>query len=316
LKLPGRARLKQIIFNEHFDTFLSAILQDPNAKHEHDIKTREIDLLITYNPGQLYASTQYVSYTVLTSLTENTVYQALERKASQLAETNYNGTLGIFLCDGGSSFFAQENTRGLSYSTREIIQGFLSNHGNIDFIVTFTIRRKAALTISPQMNPYFILTSLYYKQYDELPFDIEGLCESIRKELPLPEDSPRNAIYLIKSPRANLGRSHWGGLEMSAGKSTTKVKISSRALLELLAGKVDQKKFFEHHGFIPFARTRSEIINPFDGALNRGQLIKDISIEKSDQYDDDWITFNLEGPDPAISPLMINSITKGSKTKK
>ena len=90
---------------------------------------------------------------------------------------------------------------------------------------------------------------------------------------------------------------------MSVGKSASTIKISSRALLELLSGNDLAKSFLQGQGFEPSEQTSAPVPNPFSHALGRGQIIADISIERSDASDDDWIVIRLEGPDPAVSPF-------------
>jgi hypothetical protein len=103
-------------------------------------------------------------------------------------------------------------------------------------------------------------------------------------------------------------------MELSSGPEITKVRISARALVELLAGKVNQREFFEIHGFVPSELFAADASNPFSVALNRGRLISEVSLERSEIEDDDWITFELRGPDPAISPFTIPLNKKDSKT--
>lgn len=102
---------------------------------------------------------------------------------------------------------------------------------------------------------------------------------------------------------------------MEVGKTSSEIKISAKALLELLAGKVDQKEFFERHNFIPSAESNSPPENPFEVGLSRGQLIEEIAVDKADAEDDDWITIRLKGPDPAVSPFMVPA-QEAAKPKK
>jgi hypothetical protein len=76
---------------------------------------------------------------------------------------------------------------------------------------------------------------------------------------------------------------------------------------------VGQKEFFEAHGFLPSEIEKNALINPFEQGLYKGQLIEEISIEKSDSEDDDWITFKLRGPDPAISSFLVPPIVAKSQ---
>jgi hypothetical protein len=307
LKLPGRARFAQVIFNEKFENFLREVSHDPNSIHTLDVKTTEIGVTITYNPNQMYGTGGHLDYTQVFSLEDNSIYKALESKVLQLEGTNFSGHLGIILCDGGCSFFNRKSVTGLSFSMDDVIKKFLYEHPSISFVITFGIeKQRPFVPMSNEDNPYQIIIG-YYRghKFDSLGLNLHDVLEKVGNELPEPESNARNALNLLKGRNPTEGRSHWGGLTMSPGKQTTEVKISARALLEFLAGKVDQKTFFERHGFIPSELTAGPPVNPFEGGLSRGQLIDEIQIEKSDTEDDDWITIRLKGPDPAVSPFVV-----------
>jgi hypothetical protein len=155
-------------------------------------------------------------------------------------------------------------------------------------------------------NPYLNHIRIFAgPKFKEVTYDLEGILKKMEKHLPLPESEPYNALNWLKGKNPDMGRSNWGGMQVSWGKETTKVKISARALLELLAGKVDQRRFFEVHGFIPSELRATRRENPFSTALQKSQLIRDVSMERLESEDDDWITFELKGPDPAIAPFEI-----------
>lgn len=314
LKLPGRTRFSQTIFGKNFDIFIQRIREKPRTAERYEVKTTDADVEISYIPNQEFSSGQHVSYTELYSMTENTAYQALETKASQLMGTGFSGPFGIFLCDGGCSLFNKRSTTGVSYSIDQVIKGFLSNHTEISFVVTLTTERKNPYATFPhKANPYLTYIRLYGGlKSDQTAFKLESILKNMGDLLPIPESTPRNGLYYLKGKDPNLGRSRCGGMELSGGKKVTRVKISARCLMELLAGKVDQTEFFKAHAFIPFDLRSSNINNPFTMAMSRGQLIQNISIETSESDDDDWISFELRGPDPAISPFNIPAIGKKS----
>jgi hypothetical protein len=80
--------------------------------------------------------------------------------------------------------------------------------------------------------------------------------------------------------------------------SCEQVKISSRTLLELLAGKLPWDKVFYYLGFEGYS---SSIPNRFLTMFNDGRIFSEIKIEKGEnEKDDDWIVFNF-AEDPAIS---------------
>ena len=195
----------------------------------------------------------------------------------------------------------------MSHSIDEVIQHFLSTRQEIQFVVTYTTGRKNPYATFPYGdNPYLNLIRFFAgPTFNQITYDLEGILKRWEGHLPLPESEPHNALNWLKGKNPDMGRSNWGGMQLSSGKETTKVRISARALAELLAGKVDQREFFEAHGFVPSALRATHVANPFSIALQRGQLIHDVSIERLESEDDDWITFELKGPDPAISPFEI-----------
>lgn len=77
------------------------------------------------------------------------------------------------------------------------------------------------------------------------------------------------------------------------------IKISARSVLELLAGEITQEKFLELHNF-------KSGTNPFKSILRDYKLISAASLERgATEQDDDWLKFEFEGPDPAISPFRV-----------
>lgn len=304
LKLPGRARFSQTIFTTKFEAFIHRILENPQDTNQYKVKTDDADVEITYIPDQKYAIGGYASYTEIYSKSDNTAYQALESKAAQLRKADFKGPLGIFLCDGGSSLFNKTYSTGLSYTIDEVIQYFLSNHEEIYFIATFTTGREKPYVNFPNVNNPYINNVRFYRgvKLNQVDFNIEEILMTMAERLPVPEIDPRNAINLLKSRNPDIGRSKWGGWELS--ENGTKVKISARALLELLAGKVDQREFYEAHRFVKSEKWKRDAKNPFNDALDKGLLIYSVSAEKSENEDDDWVTFELKGPDPAISPFI------------
>ena len=84
------------------------------------------------------------------------------------------------------------------------------------------------------------------------------------------------------------------------------IKISARALAELLAGRIEPQKFLEDNGFKPHPlEPKAFAFNFFENQIARGNTIQNSFVEKSDRKDDDWIVLEYDGPDPAISPFRV-----------
>jgi len=80
------------------------------------------------------------------------------------------------------------------------------------------------------------------------------------------------------------------------------LKIGSRALLEVLSGRVSIAEFNKRFGWragdedIP-----NKPLNPFERQLREGRLFRSIDIDSDDDAADDWVTMHFGQPDPAIS---------------
>ena len=82
------------------------------------------------------------------------------------------------------------------------------------------------------------------------------------------------------------------------------IKLSARAVTELLAGRIDRKRFLQEHGM-----TGTELNEKpfpfFEQQLLAGRTIKRASVEREPHKDDDWIVLEFDGPDTAVSPYRI-----------
>jgi len=107
LKVPGRSRFVQLIFNDPTQTFSSS------------------GTYLNLNPDYVQ---QY-------PLTHNRLYSAMERKAYQLKRTNFNGPLGIIVCDSDNSLLSKVSSAGLSRTTDEIVYSFLEEEQAISFVI-------------------------------------------------------------------------------------------------------------------------------------------------------------------------------------
>jgi len=140
LRIPGRGRFNHVIFNERFERFLSLVARNRNHIRSYQINTHEAELTIKYDPTQRFAScgtdrNLNPDYVQRYPLTQNTLYSALERKADQLKKTNFNGPLGIIVCDSDNSLLTKVSFEGLSRTTDEIVKSFLKEEQAISFVI-------------------------------------------------------------------------------------------------------------------------------------------------------------------------------------
>jgi hypothetical protein len=187
LKLTGRARFNEKIFGPDFYRFVGNIAREPESPNRFLVQTDEVDLEIGYDPARKYGEGVYLDYTVVYSLTNNVIYNALSEKASQLDGTNFHGPRGIILCDGSCMFLSQPPIRDLSYTCDEVIWHFLNENSSINFVLTCVVKDVGDPS-SPYLGPFRLSLHLYKGlEYDDISLDLWGFVQKL--EFPAPNST-------------------------------------------------------------------------------------------------------------------------------
>lgn len=260
-------------------------------------------LTISYNSIATTSGGGHMSYTVAYSLTRNPLYTSLKDKAGQLRDSEFDGCKGIILCDGNCNLLKSQLLSASNYSDRQIVEAFFKNNSSISFVVTLwveqvhnvfnnAIHRQLGLKLFTNPDARFALSNELVKVLQEIP-----------TLLPKPVNDALNGTLRIEEGKYGEGQSNYGGYKVSSGKNSISVRISARALSELLAGRVNPIQFAKDHGFA--STTGAGMINPFESALCMGFVINEINVEKLPDNDDDWVNFKFQGPDAAISPFCV-----------
>jgi hypothetical protein len=143
--------------------------------------------------------------------------------------------------------------------------------------------------MSTHLGPFQLTLHLYKGLwFEEIPFDLWQIVQNL--VFPTPKRNAVNARNVLKGPKPHEGSKHGGEITVKEHEAT--VKVSTRTLMELLAGRVSQEEFFQRCCG-SFAK------ETFEQALRACKLI--VSVERSLEEDDDWLIFQMSGPDPAIS---------------
>jgi hypothetical protein len=295
LKLPHKKdRDINTFIQSKFSGFINSIKNYPHDSLSLQIEEDGVSIRVSYNPEDQFSGGGYPSYTLPYSLKENPIYRQLTKKAEKLRKSNYSGILGIFLCDGGCDSLNNNIYNPSGYGQENIIEEFFRNNTSISFIFVFTPEEERG---ADGITRKYIKSNFYRNRNARYPVKdaFSNYLQCIGDFIPSPESMPVNAIYQLKSKKAE-GLSNYGGYEMSGDE----IKISSRMLVELLAGDLDYKKFDED-----YKAFRSDRQNPvsdfFRHQLRDGKMIEEISVEKCADEDDDWIRFKFGNKDAAIS---------------
>ena len=287
LKLPALARFDQEIFNESWEEFTSQVQRDPSREHKYEIKTDKVDLSISYRPSKEWTgSGGYPSYKSITArehLIQNSIWNGLVSKSEQLEGAGYEGALGVILCDGGSEFLRR---------SRNIIHEFFRTHPRINFVLAFEAIQNFGFGSSNQVM-------MYFEKGREISAKLEDFLSNLHKHaeeiFPYPVKSAINAVNSLESTKLHIGDSHFGGAEMSGNE----IKLSSRTVLDLLAGKITYDEFPETYK--DFFKMRA----------GEGRLFEAARIEKdTTEQDDDWLVFRFGEPDPAVTPYTVPKSAK------
>ncbi|MFY9911973.1 MAG: hypothetical protein WCF22_12240 [Candidatus Sulfotelmatobacter sp.] len=304
LLLPTVADFGRLIFNDDFRKFLQAIKLAPASGSHYHATSPGVDVLITYIPGQFGVfQGAYGSYTDTTVVDDNPLFNALEKKArgKQLKRCNFSGPKGLLVCDGGCRMLDEPLSHNQTYSVEQVVRQFFRKHKSVDFISTIAIKSD----FPPWGGPsYRYVNRVFVAPGRKLAEErLRGVLAEVVRSLPILQMTPENAVRRSKFTKST-GRylPHRGGWEISGMKA----RISARSLLELMAGRLDQKQFAKDH----------EIggANFFEHKLKGGELITSACVEQRPDEDDDWITFEFGPPDVATAAFE-SPASKTDKTK-
>lgn len=278
LKLPHASRFSRDIFNQEFYAFLDNISRSKDKTHRFHLKDSDIDVAFIYSPGDGRVLINAHSYTHITSLTENILFERLEDKYDALNNAKYLGPRAIILCDGVCSLFKPIRD-GVGYTIDDIISHFLKQRPSISFVLTLSAEYVHS------EGKVFLAHNYYAGQSEsELDQDVIEALKKLPSILPEPHSDILNARNYLK-----LGRQH-GSVKVGS----TEIEFSARSILNLLSGKVKPEHLFYHSP------------NPFAEMLKEGRLIKEIRIKRTREDDDDeWMIFKFGDPDPAVSPFIV-----------
>ncbi|HVA13481.1 MAG TPA: hypothetical protein VNF99_09545 [Stellaceae bacterium] len=227
-------------------------------------------------------------------LKDNPVYERLkEKEKKQLRAVPDDHLKCIFLGDAGCTLlrdpFASDATRR-RVNGRDIIQYFLQN-SCVDMVVIFSPRRENEHSSSVFNNPRAWKIDIFdkWKRAESFYAGLRELCDRLPKPYLHGYQARSWKQQGMLDPQAR-------GQYLPAIMGHTFMKLSARALLELLAGRMandDIKKWItgDH--------------NPFEHWLAKGYAISDIELEaQGANEDDDYVVIKV-APDPNGSRLRL-----------
>ena len=294
LALADKNKIPAFVKKE-FTVIREAIKCAPNQPFKTTIKKEGILITVTYNPNSEYTSLTHASYTTPYSLSRNPLFNALKKKTTQLNNSGFKGIMGVFVCDGDCDSLNNNMHSADKYSQADIIQKVFMNNTALSFVTVLSPEERYDSWRTTRKK--FIKENIYENSKAKYPVPqnlMEKICK-ITKFIPVPESMPVNAKNSMKY-RKHKGLSFYGGFTMRQDE----IKISSRMITELLAGVLDFKKFDSDQKQRTINK-KNMIKEFFLRQYSDGKMIENITIEKCNDKDDDWIRFKYGTCDAAIS---------------
>lgn len=298
LRLPERKRLYDFI-KARIEPELRKQIASKNTVLRVSIDDEEAGFDLIIDPAKSpYSSFGHASYKVPTVKDRNPLYNVLKSKARQLRSAE--GVTGIIVGDADSNALNSSMRSWNRVDAQDIVKEFLRQNSSIDFVFILSVRerQRGVLDLGPAERS--LVPMLAVQQSCTARHSLETPFSSSFKHLPVPVAMPVNAAR--RAREMGYGWGHHGGHQMSS-KS---VRISSRELMEILAGRrtVEELNTLHRWRAIAAPNDNDTMVNPFDRSLKDGRLPSEIIVISTGEEDsDDWIEFKFGDPDPAISPI-------------
>jgi hypothetical protein len=298
LSLPPKGPDLRRTVRRELRAFVKAVKNAPDRPAA--ISVPGFDVSIIYQPGQYGFSGHHPSFTVPFSIEKNPLMNALRDKADQLRGTGFPGLRGIFVCDGHCDVVRSPSTSGVAspnVSSGQIVKRFLRRSRSVGFVSLLTV---------PQPYPPFPAKS--FRFHSELFLNPQGehpctspqvtALRALPDVLPPAARTPANALHFLQSTESlpdSSYNSFCGGGQMA----DTEIRLSTRALVRVLAGRVSIAEFLRDHrmtdatGAIPF----------FENQLKAGRMLVAARVERVPDEDDDWMVLTFGESDSAIAPF-------------
>jgi hypothetical protein len=242
-------------------------------------------------------------------LEDNPLFDALAEKKKQLSIPSFEGLRCVLVADAGSRMLRDLNPSMRSpgsVSGRQVIRHFLQKaDGAIDAVIVLTPGRKPyayGLQTMNERRPW--RADLFVRP--GLTLDRRGI-DALVSHLPRPRFEGYQARSLqLQAAYKYDARGWYLGTTMTSTRTAMTIKVSARAVLDLLAGRITVEQFQHFTGL----EHKPNQPNIFAHRLSQGDTLADIEIEPGGlDQDDDWLVVHFKH-DPAAAPLTVQQLER------
>lgn len=239
------------------------------------------------------------------SLEDNPLFEALTEKKKQLSVPNFEGLRCVIVADAGARMLRDLNPSMRSPGTvtgSQVISHFLQKSaGAVDAVIVMAPNRESNL-FNWKKERRFWRADLFVRH--GLILD-KNRVDGLVAQLPRPRFEGYQARSLQQQAAYRYDALGWYlGTQIISTRTTMTIKVSARALLDLLADRITMEQFQHFTGLADKPTQR----NIFAHRLSQGDVLSDIEIESGGiDEDDDWLVVHFKH-DPAAAPLKVQDL--------
>lgn len=298
LRLPPKGRLAEFVRSEIMpslraqiaegDAMLRVVIDDDDGPG--------IEITIKTN-GSEFTTGSYAPYSSPTIKDRNPLYNALKSKADQIREAD--GITGVIVVDGDCAALSIDRVGRDTVPAEDIARELLRQCSSVDFVLMIAVRDEIG-SFMPLQHIDSLRPILVTREADDRRSQLESVFSRMLSDFPKPVNSAVNGALRAKEVGYDLG--NHGEYCMHGNK----IRVSAREMMEVLAG----VRTFDDGGALNISETgtkhgsKSEISSAFLNELMLGRLPARMSVIETDENESDqWIEFEFDNQDPAISPF-------------
>lgn len=296
------------LVKRHIKPFTRQVAANPEVPDKLEVNEPDAKFTVEYKGPSQYSGGSHRSYDSVLSRENNVLFNRLGAKTKQLRGAPEGAVRMLVVCDGDCSLLGRDRPME-GFSAREVAEHFLRGSRTIDLILLVSVTEESVSTFA-RPGRRFLRCELVASSSNRPAHLTTGVIEAVKRvlaeavqKLPEPNMMPNNAL------RRNLD-SEWSA-SMVGGyvQGGDRIKVSARAVLELLAGAMTYERFAEVHGW---TEGRFDM---FRSRLSSGQLFVSAKIENlGTGKDDDWLEFEFGPSDAAISAFRLPQRSDNSET--
>lgn len=298
LLIPTGPAFEQLV-KRHLKPFARRVAAEPTMPQTLEVDEVGAKFIVEYKGPSQYSGGSHRAYDGVLNRENNVLFNRLSDKTRQLRGAPEGAIRMLVVCDGDCALLRRDRPLE-GFSAQQVAEHFLRGSQTIDLVLLVTVVEESISTFARRDHLY-VRCGLVAAPSGRPAHLTAGVVDAVRrvfeeavKKLPEQRMMPDNA--LLRNLDSEWSASMGGGCEQGGNR----IKVSARAVLELLAGAMTYDRFADVHGW-----TDGQF-NMFRSHLASGQLFRAARIERlGPGQDDDWLEFEFGPPDPATSAFQL-----------